>query len=67
MKSVLILATMVFSLSSMASPLLNTKERVRIELWYGGIESEVVKKEEIKKQDKQIRLPVELEHSLHKL
>ncbi len=65
MKSFLILGFMLFSYCSWASPLMSTREQVRMELWFVGVEKEMPKKEQAKNVQP-ARLPVELEQSLLK-
>ena len=66
MKSLLMTGLMLFSYCSWASPLMSTREQVRMELWFVGVEKDLPKKEQLNKKVRPARLPVELEQSLLK-
>lgn len=66
MKSLLILGFMLFSYCSWASPLMSTREQVRMELWFVGVENDIPKKEQTTNNVRPVRLPIELEQSLLK-
>ena len=55
-------ALLMFSFASMASPLVTTKERLRIHMWYYGIEDKP-----IKKKVSSTHLPEEIERALKKI
>lgn len=55
---------LVITTSSFAFPMMDTKERVRIELWFEGIDGKKPERPDIKQKNP---LPMELEHALLKL
>lgn len=65
MKLIFSAILLLSSMNSFALPLLDTKERVRMELWFEGVDHSTKK---VHQQDeKQLpELPVELEHALLK-